>query len=63
MLNRAPTRLQFRDAQTRLEGAGWTHVLTVMADRSTRADGFGLLYARGPARFWLNRDTIGKLPR
>lgn len=57
---RIPMRQEFHAAQKTLRADGWEHVLSAM-----HADGdfkFGLLYAKGVKRFWLNLLTIDTLP-
>lgn len=57
-----PSRETMIKAMSALQNEGWEKRMTVMSDESTRSDGYGILYAKGDERFWLNKDTIENLP-
>lgn len=59
----AMSREQMHRAVTTLRASGWEHIATVMADKSTQQDGYGMRFARGEERFWLNVETFTNLPK
>jgi len=63
MKTNMPTRQQMFAAQKTMTDRGWNHVLSVLdSDSDEGRTDFGLLYARGDERFWMNHKTIGNLP-
>ncbi len=62
MTKNLPTREEMFAAQQTLKANGWEHTATLMSGDKGDAN-YGLLYARGEERFWLNKDTIDNLPK
>lgn len=62
-MSKLPSREQMMKTVQILKSSGWEHRMSVMADKSTQCEGYGMLFARGEERFWLNKDTISNLPK
>ena len=59
-----PTRREMNEVIATLKANGWEHTATVMADdASPENHEFGLRFAKGTERFWLNLYTINGLPK
>jgi hypothetical protein len=56
-----PTRAQASAAWAALRKAGWEHRLTVMSGDRDGSTEYGMLWARGDERFWLNVNTWHRL--
>jgi hypothetical protein len=57
-------RQQLIEAKKQLKAAGWTHILSVMADNAKQpgVEDFGSLYKKDGQEYWLNIKTLDRLP-
>lgn len=55
-------RISAGEAIRRLKADGWERIASVMSDDPARGENYGLLFARGVERFWLNKDSVNALP-
>jgi hypothetical protein len=60
-MNRIPTRQEVSAAVAALRKAGWEHRLSVMSGDKGAGTEYGMLWARGDERFWLNVNTWHRL--
>lgn len=52
---------QVKSAKAAMISAGWDYILSAI--KSDKSSGeYGLLFTKGEERFWLNVETIDKLP-
>lgn len=56
-VDREADKRRFFAFKAKFEEAGWQHTSSVMADESTKCEGYGLHYRLGKRTFWLNNAT------
>jgi hypothetical protein len=62
IMDRTITRERAFAAMAQMEKDGWEKRLSVLQDRGHENGEYGILYAKGDRRFWLNNKTIDNLP-
>jgi hypothetical protein len=55
------SRRDMDEAVSKMKANGWNHVSTLMVDDRRNKD-YGLLFARGDRRYWMNIDTWDSMP-